>query len=65
MEKRTPGTGGGGPAGAGGQATGAGRTPGNILVPAMGEETPYQRQMQREIATLDGPVSCSRCRTTR
>jgi general secretion pathway protein D len=63
MEKRTPG-GGGGPAGTGsnngtgGAAAGAGPgSPGNILVPGMGEETPYQRQMQREISTLDGPVA--------
>ncbi len=31
-------------------------SPGNITVPGMGEETPYQRQMQREISTLDGPI---------
>jgi general secretion pathway protein D len=58
MEKRT-GTG-NGPAGAantgGGAAGAAPGSPGNVLVPGMGEETPYQRQMQREISTLDGPV---------
>ncbi len=32
-------------------------SPGNITVPGMGEETPYQRQMQREISTLNGPVA--------
>jgi general secretion pathway protein D len=58
MEKRTPQAGGGGPAGNGGQAAGAGPgSPGNVLVPGMGEETPYQREMQREISTLDGPVT--------
>jgi general secretion pathway protein D len=31
-------------------------SPGDITVPGMGEETPYQRKMQREISTLDGPV---------
>jgi general secretion pathway protein D len=62
MEKRTPG--GGGPAGTGtnngtgGSAAGAAPgSPGNPLVPGMGEETPYQRQMQQEISTLDGPVT--------
>jgi general secretion pathway protein D len=57
MEKRTPQ--GGGPAGAGNNPS-AGGPPGlrgNILVPGMGEETPYQREMQREISTLDGPVT--------
>ena len=62
MEKRMPG--GGGPAGtgsnsgSGGRAAGAGPgSPGNVMVPGMGEETPYQREMQREISTLDGPVT--------
>ena len=54
MEKRSgPG---GGPAGAPGQGA-AGGSPGHPLVPGMGEETPYQRQMQREISTLGGPVT--------
>jgi len=53
MEKRSPG---GGPAGAGGQGA-AGGSPGHPLVPGMGEETPYQRQMQSEISTLGGPVT--------
>jgi len=60
MEKRTAPA--GGPAGAansqgGGAAGAAPGSPGNILVPGMGEETPYQRQMQREISTLNGPVA--------
>jgi general secretion pathway protein D len=60
MEKRVPQ--GGGPAGAAGnnQAAGvAGATgsPGNLIVPGMGEETPYQKEMQQEIASLDGPVT--------
>ena len=55
MEKRTPG--GGGPAGAGNNPAAGSGAPGNILVPGMGEETPYQREMQREISTLDGPVT--------
>jgi general secretion pathway protein D len=37
--------------------TGNPGSPGNVTVPGMGEETPYQRQMQREISTLDGPVT--------
>jgi general secretion pathway protein D len=55
MEKRMPG--GGGPAGAGNNPAAGSGAPGNILVPGMGEETPYQREMQREISTLDGPVT--------
>jgi general secretion pathway protein D len=54
MEKRTPG--GGGPAGAAGGG-GVSGLPGNVLVPGMGEETPYQREMQHEISTLGGPVA--------
>ncbi len=30
---------------------------GTDLVPEMGEETPYQRQMQQEIASLAGPIT--------
>jgi general secretion pathway protein D len=56
MEKRSGST--SGPAGAPGQgAGGAPGSPGNPLVPGMGEETPYQRQMQTEISTLGGPVT--------
>ncbi|MGA7157476.1 MAG: cohesin domain-containing protein [Acidobacteriaceae bacterium] len=56
MEKRVPG--GSGPAAAGGSEAGvAGGSPGGVIVPGMGEETPYQRQMQSEIATLDGPIT--------
>lgn len=54
MEKRAPPA--SGPAGAGGTAGTGGGPAGNVLVPGMGEETPYQRQMLREISTLDGPV---------
>jgi general secretion pathway protein D len=64
MEKRTvPGGGpaaGGGAAGVGAGAGGGGAggaSPGNVLVPGMGEQTPYQAQMQREIGTLGGPVA--------
>ena len=47
-----------GPAGGGNPAAGgAGAGGGNVIVPGMGEETPYQRQMQKEIASLDGPVT--------
>jgi len=47
MEKRAaPGGGAGGPG-----------SPGKPLVPGMGEQTPYQRHMQSEISTLDGPVT--------
>jgi general secretion pathway protein D len=53
MEKRSGST--NGPAGAATQGGGAG--PGKPLVPGMGEETPYQRQMQSEISTLGGPVT--------
>jgi len=56
MEKRS--APGGGPASAPGQGpVGAQGSPGRPLVPGMGEETPYQRQMQSEIATLGGPVT--------
>jgi general secretion pathway protein D len=56
MEKRSGSN--SGPAGAPGQAGGAaGGSPGKPLVPGMGEETPYQRQMQSEISTLGGPVT--------
>ena len=58
MEKRTPGTGGGGRRALGARQPGGWTgSPGNMLVPGMGEETPYQRQMQQEIATLDGPIT--------
>ena len=64
MEKRTvPGggpAGGGGAAGVGAGAGGGGAggaSPGNVLVPGMGEQTPYQAQMQKEIGTLGGPVA--------
>ncbi len=56
LEKRTgPAS---GPAGAAGSApAGGGAGAGKVIVPGMGEETPYQRQMQKEISSLDGPVS--------
>jgi general secretion pathway protein D len=57
MEKRTGAA--NGPAaamGSQGGAVPAAGSAGNVTVPGMGEETPYQRQMQREISTLDGPV---------
>jgi general secretion pathway protein D len=47
---------GGGVAGADG-AAGAGPTPGHPAVPVLGEETPYQMKTQREISSLEGPVS--------
>ena len=53
LEKRGPQA--GAPAGGGGGAGVA--SPGAPLVPGMGEETPYQHQMQKEIRTLDGPVA--------
>jgi general secretion pathway protein D len=60
LEKRGPqagaGSGGGGAAGnAAGSAAGS-ASAGAPLVAGMGEETPYQREMQKEIGTLDGPV---------
>ncbi len=58
MEKRTVPA--GGPAAStesqGGAAGAAPGLPGNVLVAGMGEETPYQRQMQKEISTLSGPI---------
>ena len=58
MEKRTGNPNGpAAAAGSQGAAGGAPGSPGNVTVPGMGEETPYQRQMQREISTLDGPVT--------
>ena len=60
MEKRSvPGGGpaaGGAAGGTGGGGTG-GASPGGVLVPGMGEQTPYQAQMQKEIGTLGGPVA--------
>jgi general secretion pathway protein D len=55
MEKRSGSA--NGPAGAPGAAAGGPGSPGNVLVPGMGEQTPYQRHMQSEISTLDGPVT--------
>ncbi len=56
MEKRSgPGSGPAGAPSAQGGGGPAGAT-GHPLVPGMGEQTPYQRQMQGEISTLDGPV---------
>lgn len=58
MEKRASPT--NGPAAAGNQGgvavAPAPGSPGNVLVAGMGEETPYQRQMQHEISTLNGPI---------
>ena len=57
LEKRSPQAGGGGAAGSGvGNAMGN-ASAGAPLAPGMGEETPYQREMQKEIGTLDGPVT--------
>ncbi len=58
MEKRSGSP--NGPAGAtnpGGAAVQRRARRGHALVPGMGEQTPYQRQMQSEISTLDGPVT--------
>ncbi|MGA8940578.1 MAG: type II and III secretion system protein, partial [Acidobacteriaceae bacterium] len=55
MEKRAPPS--SGPASAVGEPSGVGgASPGNVIVPGMGEQTPYQREMQKEITLLDGPV---------
>jgi general secretion pathway protein D len=40
-----------------GPTAGAAGSAGKPLVPGMGEETPYQRQMQSEISTLGGPIT--------
>ena len=53
LEKRTPQAGAPGAAGSGAGNASAGAP----LVPGMGEETPYQHEMHREIGTLDGPVA--------
>jgi general secretion pathway protein D len=58
MEKKTaPGT----PAGAngveGGEAAVGGASPGKVLVPGMGEQTPHQAEVQKEIASMEGPVT--------
>jgi general secretion pathway protein D len=56
MEKRA--TQHGSPAGGGGDGGGAGgASPGHVLTPGMGEETPYQQQMNKEISSLEGPVT--------
>jgi general secretion pathway protein D len=44
----------GGEGAAGGAAGGA--TPSNSLVPSFGEETPHQVEVQKEIASMQGPV---------
>jgi general secretion pathway protein D len=46
-----------GAAAAGGAPGGAGgATPGNVLVPTMNEQTPHQAEVQKEIASMQGPV---------
>jgi general secretion pathway protein D len=39
-------------------ATGVGgASPGNALVPGLGEQTPHQEEVQKEIASMEGPVT--------
>jgi general secretion pathway protein D len=40
---------------AGGMSQG-GASPGEVLVPGLGEQTPHQAEVKREIASMDGPV---------
>ena len=40
----------------GAPASGAGSA-GGVLVPGLGEQTPHQAEVQKEIATMDGPVA--------
>jgi general secretion pathway protein D len=40
----------------GGAAVG-GASPGRVLVPGLGEQSPHQREVQREIESMDGPVA--------
>ena len=60
MEKRT--SPGGNPTGTvangvgQGEASVGGASPGKVLVPGLGEQTPHQVEVQKEIASMDGPV---------
>jgi len=40
-----------------GQAGPGGATPGTVLVPGLGEQTPHQAEVKREIASMNGPVA--------
>jgi general secretion pathway protein D len=44
------------PMGDGGGAAAAGPKPGKVLVPGVDEQTPYQEQVQKDIASMGGPV---------
>jgi general secretion pathway protein D len=48
-----------GPAGTGGggEAAAGGASPGHVLVPGLGEQTPHQQDVEREIASMEGPVT--------
>ncbi len=37
-------------------ASTGGASPGKVLVPGLGEQTPHQKAVQKEIASMDGPV---------
>ena len=39
-----------------GEAAVGGASPGKVLVPGLGEQTPHQIEVQHEIASMDGPV---------
>jgi general secretion pathway protein D len=39
-----------------GAAAAGGASPGKVLVPGLGEQTPHQAAVQKEIASMDGPV---------
>jgi general secretion pathway protein D len=45
------------PAGTAGANGAGGASPGNALVPGLGEQTPYQKEEQKEIASMEGPVT--------
>ena len=42
--------------GEGGASVG-GASPGNVLVPGLSEQTPHQAEVQKELSTMDGPVT--------
>ena len=37
-------------------AAGGGASPGKVMVPGLGEQTPHQTEVQSDIASMDGPV---------
>jgi general secretion pathway protein D len=48
---------GGNPTGTVASGVGTGGSPGKVLVPGLGEQTPHQAQVQSEIDSMDGPVT--------